>query len=232
MSRDMVPHPGPHTVPATGATARPTIPRDAEGSRAVGHDIVLALDNAPLTRRHKVFIAALLAALIFDYMKPFTISFVIPGIRAQWGLSRRAGRHSVFRCHWRHRWLLLRSQSPLLARRPEVWRWSGSVNSQRVAARGALLFAPHTARHLGPGIQRCVYGAELYQPVSSRQSLLRELAPVDRLLDPHDALGPVFGHFPTGLDHQLIGANPRARRLGHQCQCGAVRERGGEEVVG
>jgi putative MFS transporter len=52
-----------------------------------GAAITSALDHAPFTHRHKVFVAALLAALIFDYMKPFTISFVIPGMRAMWGLS-------------------------------------------------------------------------------------------------------------------------------------------------
>lgn len=49
--------------------------------------IIAALDRAPLTRRHVFFITALLAALIFDYAKPFTISFVIPGMREMWNLS-------------------------------------------------------------------------------------------------------------------------------------------------
>lgn len=50
-------------------------------------DIIAALDHAPFTRRHAVFVAALLTALIFDYAKPFTLSFVIPGVREVWGLS-------------------------------------------------------------------------------------------------------------------------------------------------
>jgi putative MFS transporter len=57
------------------------------GATAAGADLVAAIDEAPFTRRQKTFVAALLAALVFDYMKPFTIAFVIPGIRATWGLT-------------------------------------------------------------------------------------------------------------------------------------------------
>lgn len=52
-----------------------------------GHAIIAALDRAPLTQRHLLFLGALLGALVFDYAKPFTISFVIPGMRQMWGLS-------------------------------------------------------------------------------------------------------------------------------------------------
>lgn len=55
--------------------------------RKDGREIITALDQAPFTRRHALFLAALLAALVFDYAKPFTISFVIPGMRAMWNLS-------------------------------------------------------------------------------------------------------------------------------------------------
>lgn len=60
---------------------RTAIPAAAE------REILAALDHAPLTSRHRLFVAALLAALVFDYMKPVTISFVIPGMRAMWELS-------------------------------------------------------------------------------------------------------------------------------------------------
>lgn len=50
-------------------------------------EIITALDNAPLNRRHWYFFIALLAAMIFDYSKPITISFVIPGMRAMFNLS-------------------------------------------------------------------------------------------------------------------------------------------------
>ncbi|MBI1802494.1 MAG: MFS transporter [Chloroflexi bacterium] len=56
-----------------------------------GKAIVAALDNAPLGRQHKLFLAALLGALIFDYSKPTTISFVIPGMRQMWNLSAVEG---------------------------------------------------------------------------------------------------------------------------------------------
>lgn len=52
-----------------------------------GQEIITALEHAPFTRRHGLFLAALLAALVFDYQKPATISFVIPGMREMWGLS-------------------------------------------------------------------------------------------------------------------------------------------------
>ena len=49
-------------------------------------DITSALDHAPFTQRHRISVSALLAALIFDYMRPLTIS-VSRGIRAMWGLT-------------------------------------------------------------------------------------------------------------------------------------------------
>lgn len=68
-------------------TPTPSSPAD---QRAAASDIIAALDAAPYTRRHRLFVATLLAALMFDYMKPYTISFVIPGMRAMWGLSPTA----------------------------------------------------------------------------------------------------------------------------------------------
>lgn len=50
-------------------------------------EIIRTLDAAPFTRRHGAFAATLLAAVVFDYAKPFTISFVIPGMREMWNLS-------------------------------------------------------------------------------------------------------------------------------------------------
>lgn len=67
---------------STASTSSP-----AGGAAAV--EITRALDHSPVTRRHRVFLLALLAALVFDYMKPYTISFVIPGMRAMWGLDQR-----------------------------------------------------------------------------------------------------------------------------------------------
>ncbi len=50
--------------------------------------ILHALDHSPLTRRHYLFLAALLGALVFDYMKPATLGYVIPGMREMFALSQ------------------------------------------------------------------------------------------------------------------------------------------------
>lgn len=53
--------------------------------------IIGALDRAPFTQRHTIFVVALLTALVFDYAKPFTISFVIPGMREMFNLTAVEG---------------------------------------------------------------------------------------------------------------------------------------------
>ncbi len=58
--------------------------------RKDGQEIIAALDSAPFTRRHRLFLAALLAALAFDYMKPATLGFVMPGMREMFDLSQTA----------------------------------------------------------------------------------------------------------------------------------------------
>lgn len=81
------------TADASLARSKPidVAPLRAEARLRDGQAIIAALDNAPLTRRHRVFLAALLAALTFDYAKPVTLSFVIPGMRAMWKLSAVEG---------------------------------------------------------------------------------------------------------------------------------------------
>jgi MFS family permease len=54
-------------------------------------EITTALDRAPFTKRHAIFTVALLTALIFDYAKPFTLSFAMPGVRDVWQLSTVEG---------------------------------------------------------------------------------------------------------------------------------------------
>jgi len=49
--------------------------------------IARTLDEAPFSRRHALVVGALLAVLVFDHAKPFTLSFVIPGMRAMFGLG-------------------------------------------------------------------------------------------------------------------------------------------------
>lgn len=54
---------------------------------AVEEAITGALDRARFSGRHRILMATVLAAVIFDSAKPFSLSFVIPGMRAMWGLS-------------------------------------------------------------------------------------------------------------------------------------------------
>lgn len=57
-------------------------------ARAVAEQaITRSLDWARFSRKHRMLMAAMLAAVIFDSAKPFSLSFVIPGMRAMWGLS-------------------------------------------------------------------------------------------------------------------------------------------------
>jgi hypothetical protein len=53
--------------------------------------ITTAIDRASFTRRHAIFLGALLAALVFDYAKPFSLSFIISGMRVMWALSETEG---------------------------------------------------------------------------------------------------------------------------------------------
>ncbi len=51
-------------------------------------EILAALDEAPFGRRHQLFVVALLAALAFDYQKPATLGFVIPGMREMFNITQ------------------------------------------------------------------------------------------------------------------------------------------------
>ncbi len=66
--------------------------------------MLTALDDASLTRTHPVFSTALLAALVYDYMKPYTISFVLPAL-GQRSTSPKPGRLPIRRrAHRDRRW--------------------------------------------------------------------------------------------------------------------------------
>jgi MFS transporter, putative metabolite:H+ symporter len=72
-------------IAGTGATAYGLLPPPkAEGTK-IGE--IAPPEDAPLTRAHRVQIIILAAALIIDVMKPATLGFVIPGMRAEYGLS-------------------------------------------------------------------------------------------------------------------------------------------------
>ena len=46
-----------------------------------------AMDSAPLNRKHWAMIALMYAGLVIDTMKPATLGFMLPGMRAEYGLS-------------------------------------------------------------------------------------------------------------------------------------------------
>lgn len=45
-------------------------------------------DETPLTARHYLVLAVLSVALVIDLMKPATLSFVLPGVRSEYGLDK------------------------------------------------------------------------------------------------------------------------------------------------
>ncbi len=67
-----------------GSQTSRAAPLDQRRSR----EILTALDEAPFTPRHRLFVLALLAALAFDYQKPATLGFVIPGMREMFHLTQ------------------------------------------------------------------------------------------------------------------------------------------------
>jgi len=72
-------------IAGTAATAYGLLPsRRTDGSEL---DTIAPPEDAPLTRAHRVQITILAAALIIDVMKPATLGFVVPGMRAEYGLS-------------------------------------------------------------------------------------------------------------------------------------------------
>lgn len=50
-----------------------------------------SIDDAPLTWKHYCLVAVLGIALVVDIMKPATISFALPGMRAEYGISKETG---------------------------------------------------------------------------------------------------------------------------------------------
>lgn len=71
-------------IAGTAATAYGLIPRRV---RAIAYQEIAPPEDAPLTRAHWIQIALLSIALIIDVMKPATLGFVIPGMRAEYGLT-------------------------------------------------------------------------------------------------------------------------------------------------
>lgn len=75
--------------------ARAARRHDTPGSDTAGHDAAAAtdaarysaLDGARLSPAHRRLIAVLTVALVVDTMKPATLGFVVPGMRAEYGLT-------------------------------------------------------------------------------------------------------------------------------------------------
>lgn len=72
-------------VAGFGATAYGLIPRRSTTNRV--YEEIAPPEDAPLTRAHWVQIIVLAAALIIDVMKAATLGFVVPGMRAEYGLT-------------------------------------------------------------------------------------------------------------------------------------------------
>lgn len=68
-----------------GATAYGLLPR--RRTQSLEFDDIAPPEDAPLTGAHWVQIMIISVALIIDVMKPATLGFVIPGMRAEYGLS-------------------------------------------------------------------------------------------------------------------------------------------------
>jgi len=59
----------------------------ADEAHRTSHWSIRALDDAPLMREHWKLIVVLGIALIIDIMKPASLAFVLPGMKAEYGLS-------------------------------------------------------------------------------------------------------------------------------------------------
>ncbi len=66
---------------------RRTAPEPADTDLAVPHDALGAMDQAPLTRGHYSMMARMYLGLVVDTMKPATLGFMLPGMRAEYDLS-------------------------------------------------------------------------------------------------------------------------------------------------
>lgn len=67
-----------------------TLPRRQTSSRETLSLQMHQIDDAKLTYEHWKVIATLVAAVVIDVMKPATLSFVVPGMRSEYGMERDA----------------------------------------------------------------------------------------------------------------------------------------------
>ncbi|HKX92487.1 MAG TPA: MFS transporter [Sphingomicrobium sp.] len=72
-----------------GVAAYGLLPRDIGGQLAAAKDIVVsAPEDAPLTRAHWMLMAVLVVALAIDIMKPASLGFTLPGMKAEYGVDQ------------------------------------------------------------------------------------------------------------------------------------------------
>lgn len=72
-------------VAGFAAAAYGLVPRRSKGN--IAYEEIAPPENAPLTRAHWVQISVIAVALVIDVMKAATLGFVIPGMRAEYGLT-------------------------------------------------------------------------------------------------------------------------------------------------
>ncbi|MEW2548194.1 MFS transporter [Streptomyces sp. NPDC047002] len=83
------------------ATVYAVLPRrSGEIGSAVSRLRVRALDEAPITRRHVLLVLVLMVAVTIDVMKPTALSFVAPGVAAEYGLKSPADPHGGLPVSW------------------------------------------------------------------------------------------------------------------------------------
>ena len=73
--------------------------RAGEISRQASNIRVAALDDAPIRRQHVLLLIVMAIAITIDVMKPITLSFVAPGVAAEYGL-RPANPHGSLPVAW------------------------------------------------------------------------------------------------------------------------------------
>ncbi|WP_433888416.1 MFS transporter [Streptomyces sp. CA-111067] len=71
-----------------------------EIGRNAGRIRVRALDDTPISRRHVALLVAMAVAVTIDVMKPTALSFVAPGVAAEYGLKSPANPHGHIPVSW------------------------------------------------------------------------------------------------------------------------------------
>jgi putative MFS transporter len=106
--------------------------RGVEIERSVARIRVRALDDAPVRGQHIAMLMVLAIAVTIDVMKPTTLSFVAPGVAAEYGLKSPANPHGHIPVSW----------LPLVGIAGTVvgsWLW-GAIGD-KIGRRASILYA-------------------------------------------------------------------------------------------